>query len=82
MNIDENILHQVAARYIAGKPIEMQISGTDLQLESLQELLDVSKSLKESLDKNDNFEKSMELLKQKKQLTKRFQDITGIEWKL
>jgi hypothetical protein len=24
----------------------------------------------------------MDLLKQKKQLTKRFQDITGIEWKL
>ena len=109
MNINENMLHQVAARFIKGKDIEIDIKGTALQLETLQNLLNVSKELMNELNSSTrNVEKVVEILtthyieeaedladrvgfinngkisliENKKQLTKKFQNITGIEWKL
>ena len=83
MNINENMLHQVAARFIKGKDIEIDIKGTALQLETLQNLLNVSKDLMNELNSNTrNVEKVVEMIENKKQLTKKFQNITGIEWKL
>tara|TARA_B100001057_G_C22487917_1_gene809035 strand:- start:90 stop:338 length:249 start_codon:yes stop_codon:yes gene_type:complete len=82
MKINENVLHQVAARYIAGHPIEMEIKGTDLQLECFKSLLDVSRQLKICLDENKDLEKSLFLVREKKELTRQFQNISGIEWKL
>ena len=83
MNINENLLHQVAARFIKGKDINVNISGSEIQLEALQDLLNVSKELMTELKKNSpNVDHIIDLTNKKKQLTKRFQNITGIRWKL
>ena len=83
MNINENLLHQVAARFIKGKDIDVNISGSEIQLEALQDLLNVSKELMTELKKNSpDVDYVIELTNKKKQLTKRFQNITGIRWKL
>lgn len=83
MNINENLLHQVAARFIKGKDIDVNISGSEVQLEALQDLLNVSKELMTELKKSSpNVDYVIDLTNKKKQLTKRFQNITGIRWKL
>jgi len=83
MNINENLLHQVAARFIKGKDIDVNISGSEVQLEALQDLLNVSKELMTELKKNSpDVDYVIDLTNKKKQLTKRFQNITGIRWKL
>ena len=81
-NTKSNILHQVAARYICGKQVELSLGGNNIQLECFQELLETSKKLKESLDNENNLDKVKKLLEQKKQLTKKFQNLTGITWRL
>tara|TARA_E500000331_G_C16905841_1_gene561172 strand:+ start:64 stop:315 length:252 start_codon:yes stop_codon:yes gene_type:complete len=81
-NTKSNILHQVAARYICGKPVELSLGGNGIQLECFQELLETSKCLKESLDNENNLDKVKNLLEKKKQLTKKFQNLTGITWRL
>jgi len=80
MNIKESTLHQIAARYILGEDIEIKISGTETQLHCLQELLNVSRELKQTLDENKNLEKVNFLIKEKKELTKQFQNLTGMTW--
>lgn len=83
MNINENLLHQVAARFIKGKDINIDIKGTSIQLETLQQLLNVSKELMNELNSNTrDVDKIVEIINNKKQLTRKFQNITGIEWKL
>lgn len=83
MNINENLLHQVAARFIKGKDIDIDIKGTSIQLETLQQLLNVSKELMNELNSNTrDVDKIVEIINNKKQLTQKFQNITGIEWKL
>ena len=82
LNIKENVLHQVAARYIAGKDIEIEINGSKIQLECFENLLNVSKELKETLDRQKNLDKVVKLMEEKKTLTKEFQNLTGIMWKL
>lgn len=83
MNINENLLHQVAARFIKGKDINIDIKGTSIQLETLQQLLNVSKELMNELNSSSrDVDKIVEIINNKKQLTQKFQNITGIEWKL
>lgn len=83
MNINENMLHQVAARFIKGYDINVNINGSKIQLETLNDLLNVSKDLLIELNKKEyDTDKIVEMLKTKKQLTKKFQNITGINWKL
>jgi len=83
MNINENMLHQVAARFIKGHDINVNINGSKIQLETLNDLLNVSKDLLTELNKKEyDADKIIEILKTKKQLTKKFQNITGINWKL
>ena len=83
MNINENLLHQVAARFIKGKDINIDIKGTSIQLETLQQLLNVSKDLMNELNSSSrDVDKIVEIINNKKQLTQKFQNITGIEWKL
>lgn len=82
MNIDKELLHIVAARYISNKDSNLEIKGSKIQLECLYELLETSKKLKESLDKKSNIEEIVALLETKKQLTKKFQNVTGIKWHL
>jgi len=83
MNEKQSMLHHVAARYISGLDVEIKINGNELQLESLKNLLDTSKSLKEELDRsNPDIEKVSNLVKLKKEHTLRFQNLTGVEWHL
>ena len=46
----EQLLHEIAAKYILGKNIDIDIKGSTLQLECFQQLLTSSKRLKELLD--------------------------------
>ena len=82
LNIKENVLHQVAARYISGKDINIEINGSKVQLECFEKLLNTSRQLKEVLDKQNNLDKAVQLMEEKKALTKEFQNLTGITWKL
>lgn len=78
----ENILHQAAARFISGKDIDIEINGSKKQLECLEKLLETSKKLKKVLDESENIDEAIELLHIKKELTKEFQNLTGVTWRL
>jgi len=82
MNIKEHVLHQVAARYISGKDVEISIDGSRLQMECLEKLLNTSRKLKEELDRGTDLNAVKTLLEDKKKLTLKFQDLTGIIWRL
>jgi hypothetical protein len=78
----EQLLHEIAARYILGKNIDIDIKGSTLQLECFQQLLTSSKRLKELLDEGTDFTSIKLELNTKKSLTRRFQNLTGVTWKL
>lgn len=82
MNIKPHVLHQIAANYIIGRDVDITIKGNNLQVETFQNLLDVSKKLKIFLEQDKSLEEINKILEEKKSLTKEFQDLTGIEWKL
>lgn len=82
MNIKPHVLHQIAANYITGRDIDIDIKGNNLQVESFHNLLKVSKKLKLFLEQNKSLDEVNKLLEEKKLLTKEFQDLAGIEWKL
>jgi hypothetical protein len=78
----EKKLHHIAARYIIGEDIKASITGKDLELESLQSLLEVSRSLKIALDESSDFETIAKLIEQKRAATRKFEDLSGITWRL
>tara|TARA_B100000242_G_scaffold203549_1_gene147562 strand:+ start:365 stop:616 length:252 start_codon:yes stop_codon:yes gene_type:complete len=83
MNIKhEQLLHEIAAHYINGRSLEIDIKGTELQLECFQQLLESSKRLKVLLDEGQDYTAIKLEISTKKNLTKRFQNLTGITWKL
>ena len=78
----EQLLHEIAAAYISGKNIDVDIKGSTLQLECFQQLLESSKRLKNLLDEGTDLTSIKLELSTKKNLTKRFQNLTGVTWKL
>ena len=78
----EQLLHEIAAAYISGKDIDVDIKGSTLQLECFQQLLECSKRLKNLLDEGTDLTSIKLELNTKKNLTKRFQNLTGVTWKL
>jgi hypothetical protein len=83
MNINESLLHQIAARFIEGHDINVNIKGSEVQLESLHGLLNVSRDLLQELNKEEcNTDVIIEMIEKKKSLTKKFQNVSGIKWKL
>lgn len=83
MNINENLLHQIAAKFIKDQDIQVEIKGTALQIETLEKLLNTSRNLMTEMCKEDyNIDLVIDMLHEKKELTKKFQNITGIAWKL
>ena len=78
----EQLLHEIAAAYISGKDINVDIKGSTLQLECFQQLLESSKRLKNLLDEGTDLTSIKLELNTKKSLTKRFQNLTGVTWKL
>ena len=78
----EELLHKIAASYIMGENINVSINANSAQIDCLQELLEISKKLKEVLDEQQDYEKACILAKQKKYIANKFQNITGITWRL
>ena len=75
-------LHRIAANYIIGEDIEVEINGKGPQIKALKELLDVSKTLKAQLDKKEDLDTVIETIELKRKLTKKFQNLSGITWRL
>jgi len=82
MNEKEYILHNIAAKYILNETVDIELKGKPAEIDCLFDLLEVSKSLKESLDKNESIDKISNLLEKKKILTKKFEEISNIRWML
>jgi hypothetical protein len=80
--LKEQYLHRIASNYILGNEVDVDIKGSAIQLECFKELLECSRELKVLLDEGKNFTQIKLTLNEKKNLTKRFQDLTGITWKL
>lgn len=78
----EQYLHEIAANFIIGNSIDIDIKGSEIQLECFEQLLKTSRHLKILLDEGKNFNEIKLVLNEKKNLTKRFQNLTGITWKL
>jgi hypothetical protein len=83
MNINENLLHQIAAKFIKDEDIQVEIKGTALQIKTLENLLNTSRNLMTEVCKKDyDIDLVIDMIHEKKELTKKFQNITGIAWKL
>jgi hypothetical protein len=82
MKKKEYILHNIAAKYILGEDVSVELSGKGPELELLHNLLIVSKELKESLDNGKDISIISSLLEEKKILTKKFEEISNITWRL
>tara|TARA_B100001989_G_scaffold76592_1_gene52744 strand:- start:30 stop:281 length:252 start_codon:yes stop_codon:yes gene_type:complete len=78
----EQYLHEIAANFIVGNSIDIDIKGSEIQLECFEQLLKTSRRLKVLLDEGNNFNEIKLVLNEKKNLTRRFQNLTGITWKL
>jgi len=80
MTQKEKLLHVIAAKYIMSENIEVDLEGNFAEVKCLQELLEISKSLKESLDRDESFDKIISILKEKKEITKKFENLSGITY--
>ena len=82
MKNKKNFLHQVAANYIIGNDMNVEIKGESAQLKAFQELLETSKKLREALHNENNLDIILSITEEKKKQTKKFQNLTGITWEL
>jgi len=82
MSIKSHVLHQIAANYIVGRKVDIEIKGSKIQTECFERLLKTSKKLKESLDNRHSLDEINKLIETKKQLSDEFQNLTGITWNL
>lgn len=82
MKNKELFLHNVAAKFIIGENLDLELEGKDIEIDTFYDLLVTSKNLKEALDNNQSIESISKLLEQKKVLTRKFQDLTNINWML
>ena len=82
INKKELFLHNVAAKYIVGENVEVELDGSYAELVCLKELLDVSRDLKRSLDENASLDNIIDLMQKKKDVTSKFESLTGIAWRL
>mgnify|MGYP001365344481 CR=1 FL=1 len=82
MTQKEKLLHNIAAKYIMNEDVDVELGGNFAEMTCLKELLEVSKNLKISLDNNDSYDKIINIIKEKKDITKKFENLTGITWRL
>lgn len=78
----EKLLHHIAAKYIMNEEVNVSINASDAQIDCLYELLEVSKKLKIVLDEQKDYDQACILAKQKKHIANKFQNLTGIIWRL
>ena len=61
----------------------IEIKGTAIQTKTLESLLNTSRNLMTEMCKEDyDIDLVIDMIHEKKELTKKFQNITGIAWKL
>lgn len=82
MNDKEYYLHNVAAKFITGESVDLELEGKSAEIDALYDLLTVSKELRESLRNNKSLKEVSDLLETKKLLTKNFEELTNITWRL
>lgn len=82
MNKKELLLHNIAAKYILGENVDIELEGKTAEINALISLLETSKELRNALIKEEKLEKISLLLEKKKQLTKNFEEISNIIWRL
>jgi hypothetical protein len=78
----EKLIHNIAAKYIAGKEVEMQLEGSHFEIVALHDLLEVSKKLYNKLQTDTSLNEINEILIEKKELTNKFESLSGIIWRL
>ena len=83
MNKREKLLHKIAAKYISNESIDVELTGASAEMDCLLELLNVSKKLKNVLDDdNKSLEEAYAVIEEKKEITQKFINLTGINWSL
>ncbi len=82
MNQKEKLLHNVAAKYIMNEDVNIELNGNYAEMKCLQQLLEISRQLKVSLDNDEPLNKVIALLREKKNITKKFENLSGITWRL
>ena len=79
----EKLLHNIAAKYIMEEAVDIKLSGSSAEIDCLYELLEVSKKLKNTLDnKRSTLKEIQAVLENKKEITRKFINLTGINWSL
>ena len=83
INKREKLVHNIAAKYILGENVDVELTGNKYEMECFVNLLEVSKLLYKKLnDKNASLQEINKFLQEKKDLTKRFESLSGITWRL
>ena len=82
MKNKELFLHNIAAKFIVGENLDLELEGKDIEIDTFYNLLVTSRNLKEALDNNHSVESISKLLETKKDLTRQFQNLTNITWML
>ena len=78
----ESLLHNIAAKYIMSEDVDIELSGRPAEMDCLVSLLEVSKRLKIQLDEDATLDAINKTLKEKKELTRKFENLSGITWRL
>ena len=82
MTQKEKLLHNIAARYIMSEDVNIELSGRPAEMDCLVSLLEVSKRLKIQLDDNASLKTINKTIEEKKELTRKFENLSGITWRL
>ena len=82
MTNKEKLLHSIAAKFIVSEDIDIELSGNQAEMDCLVSLLEVSKRLKIQLDEGASMKMIYKTLNEKKQLTEKFENLSGITWRL
>ena len=82
MSQKEMLLHNIAAKYIMSEDVDIELSGRPAEMDCLVSLLEVSKRLKIQLDEGATLKAVNKTLKEKKELTRKFENLSGISWRL
>jgi len=83
MKQKELLLHRIAAKFLVNEEIDVELSGNPAEIDCLYELLTISKCLKEALcNKSTSLNEVLKIAEAKKDITKKFESLTGITWRL
>lgn len=78
----EMLLHNIAARYIVSEDVDIELNGSPAEMKCFVALLEVSKKLKIQLDDNASLKEINKTLLEKKETTIKFENLSGIPWRL